>query len=121
MEQRRFLYMDVLRVCAFLFVVLLHAITPTITNNDLLGTFAWTFSVAANALARMGVPLFLMLTGALLLGREEEAPGVLAFYRRRLPRILVPLLVWNVFYTVFTYCTEGTPPESIFTIFSLAF
>lgn len=102
MEQKRCLYMDVLRVCAFACVVLLHSVSPYIMSNDLLGTFAWKFSVAMNAAARMGVPLFLMLTGALLLGRGDNAPTLGRFYRRRLPRVLVPLLCWDILYELFS-------------------
>lgn len=95
MEKDRFLYMDVLRVFAFLCVTALHAATPYLSTASLTGSVSWIFCVCVNAAARAGVPLFLMLTGALLLGRDE---GVGAFYRRRLPRILLPIAVWDILY-----------------------
>lgn len=95
MEKDRFLYMDVLRVFAFLCVTALHAVTPYISAAALMGSLSWVFCVCVNAVARAGVPLFLMLTGALLLGRDEN---VGTFYRRRLPRILIPIAVWDILY-----------------------
>ncbi len=101
MEKKRLLYLDVLRVFAFLCVVLLHAINPYIIDSILMNYPTWKYSVFLNAFGRMGVPLFMMLTGCLLLNRGGEPPAVLTFYRRRLPRILIPLAVWNVFYFCF--------------------
>lgn len=97
MEKDRFLYMDVLRVFAFLGVTALHAVTPYISAASLVGSLSWVFCVCVNAVARVGVPLFLMLTGALLLGRDE---GVGTFYRRRLPRIIIPIAVWDILYYI---------------------
>ena len=95
MAKERDIYPDIIRIFAYCCVVLLHSLTPVITDAGLYGSFSWYFTIAANAVARAGVPLFLMLSGHLLLGREERP---LAFYRRRFPRILVPLLAWNVVY-----------------------
>lgn len=39
-----------------------------------------------------GVPLFLMLSGALLLGREES---LRYFFSKRIRRILVPFIIWS--------------------------
>ncbi len=108
MEKNRFLYMDVLRVFAFLCVTALHAVTPYISAASLVGSVSWIFCVCVNAVARAGVPLFLMLTGALLLGRDE---GVGAFYRRRLPRILLPIAVWDILYYLGDAALSGGAPS----------
>lgn len=56
-------------------------------------------SVAAvfDAKARWAVPVFVMISGALLLDPDNRE-GLGAFYRKRLARIGLPLLIWTVFY-----------------------
>lgn len=45
------------------------------------------------ALISAGVPVFFMLSGALLLGKQEPW---LEFYKKRLKRIIIPFLIWSV-------------------------
>ena len=49
-----------------------------------------------------GVHLFFLLSGALLLGKEEPLWG---FYRKRLRRVLVPFLIWSVIVYILTGLT----------------
>ncbi len=48
-------------------------------------------------LSRWAVPLFVMISGALLLGQSRPEP-VGRFYRKRILRILPTLLFWNIVY-----------------------
>ena len=49
------------------------------------------FSLAVNVVSRMSVPCFLMISGALLLGREEPVKKHL----HRTPSFLTALIVWD--------------------------
>ncbi|WP_374951466.1 acyltransferase [Mucilaginibacter sp.] len=49
---------------------------------------------------RACVPLFVMISGYLLLP-IKETPGV--FYKRRFSRILIPFLIWSVMYAIVPY------------------
>lgn len=49
-----------------------------------------------------GVHLFILLSGALLLGKEEP---IWVFYRKRLRRVLVPFLIWSVIVYILTGLT----------------
>src|SRR3546814_17201773 len=72
-------------------VVILHvAATRFGTFDD-----QWWASNFYDSLARSCVPLFLMITGVLLLGKQESLP---AFLSKRFARILPPLLFWSLFY-----------------------
>jgi surface polysaccharide O-acyltransferase-like enzyme len=53
------------------------------------------------------IPIFVMCSGAMLLSGTRDAPPI-AFYRRRLSRILLPLLVWSVVYFMYTAPTWPT-------------
>jgi len=48
-------------------------------------------------LSRIGVPFFFLISGYLLLSREEDT---WTFFRKRATRILIPFLVWSVIYDV---------------------
>ena len=50
---------------------------------------------------QIGVPLFFMLSGAFLLAQPIEKPST--FYRKRLPRLLIPLAVWLPLYYLYFF------------------
>lgn len=90
-------YMDLLRCMALYLVVLLHTIADTYANPDLVGTAVWWGCNILNSAARMGVPLFFMLSGALLLP-DPRTLDPLPFYRMRFRRLLLPFLCWDIVY-----------------------
>ncbi|NYT65978.1 acyltransferase family protein [Alcaligenaceae bacterium] len=82
---------DVARVGACLMVVLLHAASIETYSLD---AVSWA-SPFYDAFSRSSVPIFLMISGALLLGKQEE---LAVYMRKRSLRILPVLLFWSVFY-----------------------
>ncbi|WP_258911416.1 acyltransferase [Pseudomonas putida] len=93
MQQRLNAGLDFCRIAACFMVVLLHiASAGAIQLDD-----NWMSSNIYNSLVRSCVPLFLMLSGALLLNRTDSA---ITFYQKRFLRILPPLLFWSVFYAL---------------------
>jgi surface polysaccharide O-acyltransferase-like enzyme len=58
----------------------------------------------ASMLTRFAVPVFLMISGALLLNREYDLSG---FVKKRYPRILIPFIFWAVMYIVFAIIFQG--------------
>lgn len=95
----RLSYIDALRTLAVCAVVLLHCVTPYLGDAAAYGTKTWLAADILNVLSRVGVPVFFMISGYLLLsdGREEKLGD---FLRRRLSRVLIPFLVWNAIYYV---------------------
>jgi len=51
-----------------------------------------------NSLSKPSVPLFVMLTGALLLMPEKVGEPLSVFFKKRLNRIGLPFLFWGVVY-----------------------
>lgn len=81
LSRRRWDY-DLLRVASMVGVVYLHTAAGALRQ---LGTPLWHFSNLLSSLATAAVPLFFMLSGALLLSHPRTAElGTL--FRRRLPR-----------------------------------
>ena len=78
------------RALACVLVVLLHVAALGFHQWDK----NWWASNTYDGLARISVPLFLMLSGALLLHKREPL-GV--FFKKRFRRILPPLIGWSLF------------------------
>jgi surface polysaccharide O-acyltransferase-like enzyme len=89
----RIQYLDVLRVLSMLAVVLLHTVAGTLRAGY--GSPQWHFSNALTSLATAGVPLFFMISGALLLSSPSTA-SVGYTLKKRVPRVLIPFLLWSL-------------------------
>lgn len=103
-------YMDALRCGALYLVVLLHCISGTLADASLVGTPVWWICDGLNSAARMGVPLFFMLSGALLLP-DPRTLDPLPFYRKRLGKILLPFLCWDLIYFLEGVWLQGLSPS----------
>ena len=91
---------DLVRVVACLMIVAMHAPMPSAEEHS-------PFLVGLSYLCAPGIPLFFMLSGALVLPvRQPLAP----FLRRRLGRILWPLLVWTFLYLLVLQPVRGGAP-----------
>ena len=99
--QKRIIWLDVLRLVALLMVIAGHSVdmynaTP---QEDPMNGFWGAF---IGSLMRPSVPLFAMMTGLLLLPVRESAGD---FYRRRIPRVLVPMVIWSAIYYLVPWLT----------------
>ena len=103
-------YLYFLRVFSILLVILLHCVNPYLTNAALFGGRTWWICNVLNSITRAGVPCFFMMSGFLLL-RDPRTLQIGAFYKKRLPRILIPLLVWNVLYFFYYRLMNGQPVD----------
>lgn len=92
MEKERIAWVDLLKVVACFLVVFSHNCDPYVAvfDSDRSSFLAGVFS---GSLTRSSVPLFVMMTGVLLLPVTRTMPQ---FYRRRIGRILPPLIFWSV-------------------------
>lgn len=108
-ESRRYQpHLDLLRIFAAFLVILLHVLSPLHTSAPDFGTRTWHVANLLNEVTRIGVPLFLMLTGCLLLP-AASTKDFSKFYRRRLSRVLIPFLIWNLIYYVYNRTQNGLP------------
>ena len=111
-------WLDVVRFVAMFTVVCCHCTDPfnfypgTAPNIDEIKLWGAIYG----ALLRPCVPLFVMITGALLLPVRGE---VSVFYKKRIPRVLWPFLIWSVIYNLFPWITGvlGIKPEVILDFF----
>ncbi len=86
-------YFDYLRIIAAFFVVFMHVASGPLTrgiNTD------WHLTNILTSLSFSAVPLFFMMSGYLLLS-SEKTEDVSVLFRKRLPRLILPLVFWTVF------------------------
>lgn len=103
--------LDRARWLAALAVVLVHCAALPLQSTTEFGSAAWQWANLYDAAARWCVPVFVMISGALLLD-PHRADTVGDFYRKRAVRILPPLLFWSLFYlgwSAFMHAWQGVP------------
>lgn len=95
---RRVVWLDALRIVAILAVITIHTVSP-LTAGATVATFTPTWWVAStmNVASLWCVPVFVMISGGLLLQPPKPQPATV-FYRRRLHRIAIPLVFWSAVY-----------------------
>lgn len=86
-------WVDVLRIMACFLVVFAHCCDPFVARFDS-DRSAFLQGCALGSAVRCCVPLFAMMTGVLLFPVRPAGMG--DFYRKRIGRIVVPLLFWSV-------------------------
>ena len=90
-----------LKAAAIIGVVIIHTAGLTSINHDLRKTGVWWVAAVVTFSVKWAVPTFVMVSGALLLKPPVDR-SVSVFYRRRLSRIGIPLVVWHVVYITLT-------------------
>jgi len=89
--------LDAARWLAALAVVLLHCAAVPVSDAGGYGSPAWVAANFYDSAVRWCVPVFVMISGALLLAPDKAEP-LRRYYGRRAARICLPLLFWTAFY-----------------------
>jgi surface polysaccharide O-acyltransferase-like enzyme len=98
---------DFMRVIAAFAVVWLHVSVWVVYGDPSVESSGWWVGNLVDSFTRWSVPLFVSLSGALLLS-APASPSPLDFWRKRLRRLLPALVFWTLVYFVFRYLFE--PP-----------
>ncbi|KAA9152249.1 acyltransferase [Microbacterium lushaniae] len=96
-DRRRWAW-DVLRVISVVGVVAIHVFAAGVADADQRNSLRWWYAVVMDLGFVWVVPLFVMLSGALLLAPRQHERGTAAFYRRRLLRLAPAFVLWQLFY-----------------------
>ena len=93
MKAKRIIYIDILNIIAILAVVILH-------QNGIVHQFfnsrAWYTSLVFECCFYFAVPLFLMISGAMLMPYREKY-DTKTFFKKRALKVLIPAIFWIVF------------------------
>ena len=116
-KKKRIFYFDALRALAILSVIMIHAFNTSIEGHHAFysgyPSISWFLSTFFGNYTRIGVDLFLMLSGALSLGRDWD---IRTFLGKRIPRIVLPFLFWGFVLSVGMVAFSYAYPDSFTTI-----
>ena len=90
--KKRILYLDIIKVLALLFVIFNHC-------DDILISSYMYIRIIHNSLfylSKSAVPLFLMVSGALLMDKNDSIAKLL----KRIIRVLIPLIIITIIWTM---------------------
>jgi surface polysaccharide O-acyltransferase-like enzyme len=104
-DSPRLLHLEIIRIVAIFWVIVIHVNAANINNFSSVDPTSWWFLNSLSSLGRPAVPLFLMVSGLLLLepGRIES---LRSFAFNRLRRVVIPLIAWSAFYLVWRYFVD---------------
>ncbi|ADV85141.1 acyltransferase [Vibrio vulnificus] len=97
--RERVQFFDLLRCVAAVAVIAIHVLAPYRHELGGIPFDQWVTAVGINGISRWAVPVFILITGALML--SDTRPFDLPYYaRRRLGKVLIPFLFWSLFYAL---------------------
>lgn len=91
--------LDALKAIAIICVLFIHASASGLSNLPL-GSRGWFYTAAWAVVSRFAVPVFLMVSGALLLNPEKSLT-IKKLFSKNLLRIIVALLLWATIYEAY--------------------
>lgn len=111
-QQGRIKWLDIARTLAILLVILNHAVELTYSFSlDGWNQYSASenfFKILLFSLGRLGVPLFLAISGVLLLNKRFcSKENILSFYHRNLVPLIISSTIWSLFYFIFLYFYYG--------------
>lgn len=94
----RLFWVDACRSIAIFGVLIIHSSGPIFYRYKSIVLSDWLFVNFWDSLARVSVPLFIMLSGSLLLGAPDHLIVKSDQIFKRILRVLIPLICWSTFY-----------------------
>jgi surface polysaccharide O-acyltransferase-like enzyme len=99
---------DLIRSLAIFLVIVLHASNEALASNALGSSYWWTGAVY-KTLSLSCVPLFVMLSGALLLQPIKLDEPIRVFLKKRLSRIGLAFAFWTIAYLAWSFFIRQIP------------
>lgn len=103
MKKKQILWIDVIRAIACFMVVFLHAAVPVLHSFNELPLNDWFAGNVYDSLVRVCVPLFFMISGFLLLQKDETLS---IYFAKRFGKLFIPIIFWSLFFVLWTSLVE---------------
>ena len=110
MTKKREYAFDILRVIAMTMVIIVHVSNVYSRSFGIISNAAFLISLVFNTISRISVPIFLMISGALLLDREFNKEK----YLKRLLKFLILIIVWDIVYLLWEYLYLGVTYNKLY-------
>jgi len=105
MKPKHYSNIDFMRILSAFAVVMIHVISPIIGQEELYHSQPWWYACIVVGIFRFGPPIFMMISGALLINKVDlSAP--LSFLKR-FKRIFLMTATWTAVYCAWNYFYKG--------------
>lgn len=101
-SKQRIIYVDILKIVAIMGVIILHSAAPLTYQLNSIKLSWWWISNFFESSMRWAVPIFVMVSGMLLLDPKKEE-SIKIFLIKRFNRVLIPFIFWGIVYTIWNY------------------
>ena len=95
-KPKRIFYYDVLRAIAIIGIVFCHVSNIYVSRD--INSSSLYISAFFDCFRDFSIPIFVMLSGALLIGKKDSLSK---FFKKRLSRLFIPFLFWVLIYIIF--------------------
>ena len=109
-KKTRELSFDILRVIAMCMVIIVHVSNVYSRSYGIISDSSFISSLCFNTISRISVPIFLMISGSLLLDREFNKTK----YLKRLIKFVVLIIIWDIIYLIWEYLYLGITYDRLY-------
>jgi surface polysaccharide O-acyltransferase-like enzyme len=95
LQKSQIIWIDAIRAIACFMVVFLHSAGPVLYKYNEVGLSNWFVANVYDSIVRVCVPLFFMISGFLLLQKDESLAD---FFSKRLSKLFIPIVFWSIFF-----------------------
>ena len=112
MNQKRELAFDILRAIAMCMVIVIHVANVYSRSFGIISNQSFLISLCFNTISRISVPLFLMISGSLLLDRPFNKTK----YLKRILKYILLIIIWDVIYLIWEYLYLGITYDKLYAL-----
>ncbi len=103
MKQNREYSFDILRAISMIMVIIIHVSNIYCRKYGFISSNSYVFSLIFNTISRVSVPIFFMISGALLLNRPFDKSK----YIKRIIKFIILIIAWDIIYLIWEYLYLG--------------
>lgn len=116
-SNQRIVYLDLLRVIATFIVIFRHVCSIEFYHSPL--SLDWCIASIYNFLVPKAAPIFVMISGALLLNPYKEVT-YRDILKKRIPRLLLVYVFWALLYVLYGFALRGFNEFTLWRLFRRA-
>lgn len=109
-KQKREYSFDILRVISMIMVIVIHVANVYSRAYGTINNFSFLGSLIFNTISRISVPIFFMISGALLIERKFDKKK----YFTRLKKYLIIIVIWDIIYLIWEKIYLGISYQALY-------
>ena len=110
MKKTREYSFDILRAISMVMVIIIHVSNVYCRKYGLISSNSYVFSLIFNTISRVSVPIFFMISGALLLNRNFDKSK----YINRIIKFIILIVAWDIIYLIWEYLYLGIKYDKLY-------